>query len=78
MNPPEAHLPLHQPPRPEYKNKCHIKKIKNQGSAKYDRVVFPRILLGRFGLGHENGPRENPEEVRSECLVKIPAGSGGK
>ena len=74
----KGHLPLHQSPRPEQKNKSHVKEIEDQRSTKDYRIVCPRMLLGRFDFGHDDCPREHPKKIRAHRLVEIPARIRGK
>lgn len=78
MNPPQGHLPFRQSPRPKSQRDTHIEEIENQRPAKDDCVERPRSFFGQPDLGDDDGPGEDPEEVGSEGLVEIPAGTGGE
>jgi len=73
VNTTKSDFPPCQSPRPEKSNDPHVEEIKNQGAAKYYRIVCPRTFFGHFDLSYNNGPGENPEEVRSQYLVEVPA-----
>lgn len=64
VNTPKGDCPPCQSPRPEKSNNPHVEEIKNQGAAKYYRIVFPRSFFGQFDLSYHNCSGKNPEEVR--------------
>lgn len=78
MNLAQCNLPLCEPPRPNPERDAHIEEVENQRPAENDSIECPRSFFGQPDFGDDDCPRKNPEEVGSESLIEVPAGTGGE
>lgn len=71
-------FPLHDPPRPKQHYEADVEKVKDQSTAKYDRVKCPSIGLRHLHFCDDDRPRQHPQEIRTQRLIEIPARDGSK